>query len=382
MAEEFSSIPILDYGDVLSPTSKSTFLSTLRHALINVGFFYLRNPPIEVEAREALIQRSASFFNLPTAQKQEVALSNSKHFRGYASLGSEITGMKSDGRETFTVAFDSPAPGSDSPCYHNLIGPNQWPPESTIPGFRQAVNTYLHEVQSLADTFVILIAEALDIDPTIFIRLLEKTRYSIFRIAAYPCPEISTESGSQGVGPHKDGSFLTFLLQGTDHSSLEVQNKAGEWIAAPPIPDTLVVNIGRLLENLTQGVCVATTHRVILRPRQYCREDSDSDTSRGLRLSFPFFQSLGLDVSREDMQVELPDRIFSFRGDKQDMSDINAYLAEVYKGTIGESLLTSGIASHPDVGTRWYPELQAEILKREHEARQSDDLTPGGIEKA
>lgn len=103
MAERFSSIPILEYDDAVSPTSRPRFLSALRHALVNVGFFYLRNPPIEVEVQEALVQKSASFFNLPVAKKQEVAISNSKQFRGYASLASEETGMKSDARETFTV---------------------------------------------------------------------------------------------------------------------------------------------------------------------------------------------------------------------------------------------------------------------------------------
>lgn len=93
-------------------------------------------------------------------------------------------------------------------------------------------------------------------EPTVFTRLLEKTPYNLLRIAAYPRTEVSgnPETGFQGVGPHKDGSFLTFLLQGTGHSSLEVQNKAGEWIAAPPMENTLVVNIGRSLETLTRGV--------------------------------------------------------------------------------------------------------------------------------
>ncbi|PLB33625.1 isopenicillin N synthase family dioxygenase [Aspergillus candidus] len=372
MAERFSSIPILEYDDAVSPTSRPRFLSALRHALVNVGFFYLRNPPIEVEVQEALVQKSASFFNLPVAKKQEVAISNSKQFRGYASLASEETGMKSDARETFTVSFDSPAPGPDAPNYHNLIGPNQWPSESTVPSFQQAIDTYMHQIQSLADAFVVLIAEALEINPIVFTRLLEKTRYINFRVAAYPCPKVcgDTEGGVQGVGAHKDGSFLTYLLQGTDHSCLEVQNKAGEWITAPPIANTLVVNIGRSLENLTQGVCVATTHRVILQPRHYCREESD--TSAGLRLSFPFFQSLGLDVTREDMQIELPDHILSLRGDKGN-SDVNAFLAEVYKGTIGEALLTNYIASHADTALRWYPELQAEILGRQHKAGQPEE---------
>lgn len=106
--EEFTSIPILEYGDAISPTSKPKFLSALGHALVNIGFFYIRNPPIGVKVREALVQKTGSFFALPTAEKEQVALVNSKHFRGYASLGSERTGTKTDGRETLTVCIRMP----------------------------------------------------------------------------------------------------------------------------------------------------------------------------------------------------------------------------------------------------------------------------------
>lgn len=253
-----------------------------------------------------------------------------------------------------------------------LISMPQWLPESTAPGFRQAVETYLNDVQALSDSFAVLIAEALDIEPTVFTRLLEKTRFSLIRIAAYPRPG---ETGSQGVGPHKDGSFLTFLLQGTTHSCLEVQNKAGEWISTPPIPNTLVVNIGRSLETLTQGLCVATTHRVTLQPGQYCQEGTEA--SSGLRLSFPFFQSLGLDVSREDMQVELPNHILSLRRD-DDMSEVEAYFAEAFRGPVGEALIANGITSYPEVGVRWYPHLYEEILKQQHAAKELDNSRDTG----
>lgn len=102
--EEFTSIPVLEYGEAISPTSKPRFLSSLRHALVNVGFFYIRNPPIGLKVREQLVQKTGSFFALPTAKKQKVALANSKHFRGHASLGIERTGTKTDRRETLTVS--------------------------------------------------------------------------------------------------------------------------------------------------------------------------------------------------------------------------------------------------------------------------------------
>lgn len=69
-------------------------------------------------------------------------------------------------------------------------------------------------------------------------------------------------SGTQGVGPHKDSvSLFTFLSQ--DHiGGLQVLNKAGQWIDAPPIEGSLVVNIAQGFEAVTGGLCSATTHRV------------------------------------------------------------------------------------------------------------------------
>ncbi|KAJ5741714.1 hypothetical protein N7533_011123 [Penicillium manginii] len=370
MAAEFDSIPILEFGDALSATTKPRFLSSLRHALVKVGFFYLRNPPIGAAVRDDLVRKTASFFDLPMEKKQEVAIANSRHFRGYASLGIEKTATKRDQRETLTVGFDEPARELSLPAYHSFFGPNQWLPESTAPGLRHAIETYLGENQALADVFVVLVAEALDMDRNVFTRLLEKDPLTTLRIAAYPDPGIDNEpaAGFQGVGPHKDGNILTYLLQGTDHSGLEVQNRSGKWIPVPPIPDTLVVNIGRSLEVLTKGVCVATTHRVNLRSEYYHGKDN---APLGTRLTFPCFQMLSLNVTREEMELELPSHILSLR-EEDVKSDAETYFEEVYKGLAGEALLINAITSYPDAGRRWYPDLMAEVLEKQQVARQKD----------
>lgn len=105
MAVNFTSIPLVDYNDSLSPDTKPRFLSALRSALVDVGFFYLQNPPIEVEIREALVKTTGAFFDLPTDKKVELDVVESKHFRGYACAGVEKTATISDQRETLTVCF-------------------------------------------------------------------------------------------------------------------------------------------------------------------------------------------------------------------------------------------------------------------------------------
>lgn len=218
-----------------------------------------------------------------------------------------------------------------------------------------------------------MVAEALDLDPTAFNKLLfqRRPRNSHLRIGAYPKPGCSqaTELEFQGVGPHKDGSFLTYLLQGTEHSSLEVQNKSGNWIPVPPVPNTLVVNIGRSLEALTKGVCVATTHRVSLTLRQFLGPDN---IPLGTRLSFAFFQFLDLDVTRDDMSLELPPQILQLR-EVDVKSDAETFFDDIFNGPVGEALLINLITSYPLLGERWYPDLLGKSLKQQHEAKLLDD---------
>jgi isopenicillin N synthase-like dioxygenase len=234
------------------------------------------------------------------------------------------------------------------------------------------VETYLKETQAVADEFMLLIPEALGLNPTVFTKLLRsEPPMSSLRIGAYAEPDDwqVAEPDVQGVGPHKDGSFLTYLLQGTNHSSLEVQNKCGMWIPVPPIPNTLVINIGRSLESLTQGVCAATTHRVALNKEQYYGTDN---TPLGTRLSFAFFQMLALDVTRNDMVLELPPHLATLRGEDV-KSDAETFFTEVFKGPAGQALLTNIILSHPEMGQRWYPDLLAKMLKEQQEAKDLDD---------
>jgi isopenicillin N synthase-like dioxygenase len=171
----------------------------------------------------------------------------------------------------------------------------------------------------------------------------------------------------QGSGPHKDGSFLTYLLQGTPHLGLEVQNKAGHWISVPPIPGTLVVNIGRSLETITRGVCVATTHQVRL-DSDYFRASNGG--SLGPRYSFPAFQSLSLELTQENMFLDLPAHITALAKDRELNSDIEVAFRDVYKGSIGEGTFMARLTSHPDVAQRWYPAETTQALERQRKQRK------------
>ncbi|KAL5333532.1 hypothetical protein BJX70DRAFT_392121 [Aspergillus crustosus] len=378
-SESFTAIPVLDYSQSISAHTKPAFLANLRNALVNVGFFYLTNAPIAPEIRQNVIKKCKAIFDLPLEKKLEIEMVNSKHFLGYSRLGAEITARKQDYREQFDFATELPAPGPDEPLYKNIRGPNQWPDENAIPGFRQSVEAYLAELSPVAENFQVLIAEALDLHPTALKQFFDTPVQQKMKLIKYPPPPSDAES--QGVGAHKDSEFLTFLLQATPHHGLEVQNKSGVWISAPPIDGSLVVNIGRALEAITGGVCTATTHRVNLAPSNYIDANG---TSLGLRFSIPVFQGMGLDLSVEDINLEFPGHIKQLVGDEKARSDAEATFNKIFRGRTGEGTLIHRIISHQDVGRRWYPEILARALGEYENAVLAVDIyvSPDGSDSA
>ncbi|THG93020.1 hypothetical protein EW026_g8092 [Hermanssonia centrifuga] len=160
------------------------------------------------------------------------------------------------------------------------------------------------------------------------------------KIIKYP---VGADS-DQGVGPHFDGGFLTLLLQATEHRGLQVQNLGGEWIDAPPVPGTFVVNIGKALEAVTQGVAIATSHRVL-------------SPASGARYSVPFFQMIAQDVVIGKSVLAMPVEMLALRDARGKVASDSVNYAEYGQLAAGQVMLIGRIKSHPDVGQRHYPQL-------------------------
>lgn len=150
----------------------------------------------------------------------------------------------------------------------------------------------------------------------------------------------------QGVGPHKDSSgWLTFLYQVGAEAGLEVLQKDGQWQAAPPIANTLVVNFGNAFEAATDGAVRATVHRVVL-----LRSLND-------RFSIPFFMGLPLDLSVTEIRSRIPERVRMLRRNSDGISAAEAAISTFLDprwDNLGESQLRKWIRSHKDVGEKWY----------------------------
>lgn len=248
-------ISVIDLQGLNDPASLPRIASAVSEALQATGFMYVKNHGIPKATITQLRESQRAFFALPAEIKQQIKINTDN--RGYLGPGeAKMHGAKKhDQKEVFfwgaELAPDHPHRVSQLP----LCGANQWPLEPK--GFAQAVQSYAKEVSRLGGGLLKAIALALKLDEDFFSPHYKSpmTRGQLIR---YP----PTEGGEDnfGVAPHTDFGCITLLLQETP--GLEVLDKSGDWIPASPIEDTLVINIGDLLERWTDGRLPSTRHRV------------------------------------------------------------------------------------------------------------------------
>lgn len=262
MKGEFSEIPILDISPLFAPGSSAARAATvarLRDSLERIGFTYLAGHGISPELVERVRDLSRRFHALPLEEKMAIRI-NGFH-RGYmpfststivTSTVANVTRPNQSESLMFMHEVDESSPQYGEP----LQGPNQWP--AALPELQVAVNQYMQEMTGLGRVMAGGLAEALDLprdwfdphfrDPTLFLRLLHY-------------PEQKDEEALFGSAPHTDYGFITVLAQ-DDVGGLEVRNRHGEWIAAPPVEGTFVMNVGDILARWANGRFVSTPHRV------------------------------------------------------------------------------------------------------------------------
>ncbi|KAF2233524.1 Clavaminate synthase-like protein [Viridothelium virens] len=353
-------IPVLDLSQNFSSSDRSSLLTQLQDALFHTGFLYINNHGVNESTINNLVDKLPLLFDLPPELKNGLSKMNSPHFLGYSGYAEETTLGKKDLREQWDFGSDVPAiwncraihpeaKGIDNyeRLYWRLRGPNQWPPEDWISGFRDAYMKYHAEIQDLSYRFVHLVEEALGIPVGTFDSFWKGEMQPQHRIKLikYPprSPIAKDEKEEQGVGAHKDSSgWLTFLYQVGKEEGLEVLGSDGKWIEAPPVPGTFVVNFGNAFEAATEGAVKATVHRVKAR----------SPTSSP-RYSIPFFQGLPLDMTVSEIRSYIPQFVRNLRAHGKATDGVSAFLDSRWD-SLGESQLRKWLRSHEDVGRKWY----------------------------
>lgn len=225
----------------------------------DIGFFVVVNHGVPVEFVESVFDLMRRFFALPDEQKALIDKRNSRHFRGWEAVGTEYTNNRPDIREQIDVWTErAPLEPTADPPYLRLLGPNQWMPDSVLPGHRDLTIEWFARLGRVADRILGLLSLGLGLEPDHLRRWFGDDSMSLGKFISYP----PTPHGAAGVNAHHDAGFLTVLAAG-ETPGLQVQDPDGGWIDVPPRPDSFVVNLGEMLQGVTGNYLVATPHRVI-----------------------------------------------------------------------------------------------------------------------
>lgn len=328
-------LPIVDLSRFRGPPDeRRAFIAELRDLLHDHGFFYLAGHGVDPALIASVIATTKRFFALPLEEKLAVEMVRSPHFRGYNRAGWERTRGEPDWREQFDINTEGTVAdiGPDTPAWRRLQGPNQWP--DGLPELKPTLLAYQAEATRVGIELLRAMALALGQPETVFAEIYEPQPSQLLKIIRYPGR--GTARTDQGVGAHRDGGFVTVLLQDAT-PGLRVRSEDGGWIEAPPIAGTFVINTGELLELATNGFVRAKVHDVVAPP---------PGTER---FSVAFF--LG---SRPDAiipLIDLPDELrCAERGISVD--PLNPIFREV-----GRNQLKSRLRSHPDVARAHHADL-------------------------
>lgn len=294
--QPFDHIPLINISGLYSddPLIRKKVADELGHAAHHVGFFYITGHRLGRDLQDGLLKQTKSFFALSLDEKMRYYAGNFgiKH-RGYVPEGEEVIDptKKPDRKEAFDLSWNLPEDDPDVMAGKPMHGSNVWP---ELPDFKQDVSAYYQAVIELGRILLRGFELALGLQVDTLNRLVTKPT-SQLRLLHYPYDVTAVDVS--GIGAHTDMELFTILLPTAP--GLEVMNSAGEWIDAPPIEDAFVVNIGDMVEALSGGLFVATSHRV----RKVAEE----------RYSFPLFFACDYDVKIEPLpQFATPETLAKY----------------------------------------------------------------------
>jgi isopenicillin N synthase-like dioxygenase len=247
-------LPLVDVSLLFSHkfAERKIAAKSLGKAARDAGFLYVVGHGVPKRLIENLKTRTREYFAQTYEQKMQDYIGKSNNHSGYVPEGEEqYLDAKPDLKEAYDVGFDL----QDLEKFRPMLGPNRWP---TFPGFKEDIKAYYDAVFALSNVLFRGFALALDLPEDSFTKLITSPP-SQLRLVHYPFSPDAPED-RPGIGAHTDYECFTILLATTD--GLEVQNGAGEWVDAVQMEDAFVINIGDMLEVLSNGYYVATMHRV------------------------------------------------------------------------------------------------------------------------
>ncbi len=252
-------VPVIDLSK-----NTETIAANIHEAATGIGFFYVSEHGIPQQVIDEAFAASRLFFEMPENIKQAVAIGTDQ--RGWMGPGmSRMAGsMATDRKEVFFWGREVAA--NDPDLGKAMVAPNRWP-DDVVPCLREGVNPYYRAVCNVGARVMEAVAVALGGAPDTFAPFYTRPLARGQLVHYPPCAPEDEAEGRFGVAPHTDFGVLTLLMQ-DDSGGLQVQQRDGQWIEAPPLPGTLVCNIGDLLQRWSNDRFVSTVHRVVNRNAQ------------------------------------------------------------------------------------------------------------------
>nr|AJI44436.1 oxoglutarate-dependent dioxygenase 2 [Ocimum basilicum] len=239
-----SEIPVIDMQKLFDPDSAESELLKLHDACVQWGFFQLINHGVDPSTIEMMKSEIQGFFNLPMDQKNE-----------FRQREGEVEGYG----QAFVVSEEQKLDWADIFFAHTL--PIHLRKPDLIPNlpasFRDAIDAYSGELKKLAMKILNFMAKALGMKPEEMEALFDEGMQSMRMNYYPPCPQPDLVTG---LCPHSDAVGLTILLQINDMEGLQIK-KDEFWVPVSPLPDAFVINIGDILEIITNGVYRSILHQ-------------------------------------------------------------------------------------------------------------------------
>lgn len=297
-------IPLIDISGIYSNnlSDHQAVAKKIHEAASTTGFFYIKNHGISPELTDAAYKSALAFFRQPKEVKESVdAKGTDGGLEGWKPpLSQQINSTESiDQRETFSARYSS--------LYDPLVDQSEPIPEDVkrflsssfdylwenngtkgLDGFQTNILKYWTSCLLLARKLLATVALGLGLPEDTFD---EKIKFpdAVLALNYYPSLDLSSiamdNKEKVSIGSHTDFQLLTILYQ-DQVGGLQILTSSGEWIKATPIPGTLVINIGDLLQRITNDRYVSTVHRA-------------QNFSGKERISMPFFFGFGLNEEAE-----------------------------------------------------------------------------------
>ncbi len=279
----YDTIPSFDLNDFTKgdAASKKAFAQAIGEAYHNIGFIAVKNHGFSDDLQDNLYKSIKEFFALPQAVKEKYDGVKTHGQRGYTGkMREHAAGRKiGDLKEFYHIGRH--LPNNESSHYQENIIPAE------SPDFCKYTLEAYQQLEKVGRTLLKAMAIYLEQDENYFENKVDKGISILRPIHYYPLTQDEAVSGAVRAAEHGDINLITILM-GASAEGLEVKRQDGKWIPITAVPEQLVVNVGDMLERLTNGKLRSTHHRVVNPP----------SAKAGMpRYSIPFFMHGNPDMS-------------------------------------------------------------------------------------